>query len=85
MTDNRKYLPSIILSMVALLFSGVTIYLEFFRSISFDFVVSRRIFIANTVGGMPDMNVGFVVRADGPSTKTMSLDAEIILKKYENW
>lgn len=80
MADNRKFLLSITLSMAALLLSGVTIYFEFFRSIKPDLLVSRHIYISNTLGGIPDVDVGFVIRADGPSTKTISLDAEVVLK-----
>lgn len=80
MADNKKFLLPIILSMVALLLSGMTVYFEFVRSIDLELIVSRHIYIANTTGGRPDVSVGFVVRADGPSIQTISLDVEVVLK-----
>ena len=72
--DLRSSIP-IALSVVAIIASAVTIYLEFFRSISLDIAVSRHAYVSNTKGGLPDIHLSIAFRADGPEAKSITIDS----------
>lgn len=80
-SDLRSSIP-IALSVVAILASAVTIYLEFFRPISLDIAVSRHAYVSNTKGGLPDIHLSIAFRANGPEAKSITIDsARVILTK----
>ena len=84
MPSNLKtYFPHIA-SIAAIIMSGFALYVDFFRSMDLDFYVSRHAYISNTVGGVPDINLTFSVRGNGPLRKAVALDsARIILKRTD--
>ena len=75
MEANQKSNFSVVLSVIALLISGASIYLEFGRPIKLDLAVSRNAFISNTIGGIPDVNLYFTIRANGSSTRSVIVES----------
>lgn len=75
METNRKSNISVTFSLIALSMAFVTTYVEFFKPITLDFAISRDAYIANTVGGIPDVNLSIALRANGPTTKAIIVNS----------
>lgn len=84
MNPNRKVNTSIFLSLGALFVALIPVYLEFGRSIGLDIVVSESAYISNTIGGVPDAQFSFALRANGPSSKAIAIRSIKITLKNTN-
>ena len=71
----RKSNVSITVSLIALVLASVPIYFKFFEPIKLDFAISRDVYISNTWGGLPDLNLSIALRAKGPETKAIIVDS----------
>ena len=71
----RKSNVSVTISLIALVLASVPIYFKFFEPIKLDFAISRDAYIANTYGGLPDLNLSIALRAKGPETKAIIVNS----------
>lgn len=81
MPEERKaYLPYVV-SGIAVVMSGIALYMDFFQPVGLDFYVSRHAYISNARGGIPDINLKLSVQGSGPSRKSIALDSvKVILR-----
>ena len=80
----RKSNVSVTISLIALVLASVPIYFKFFEPIKLDFAISRDVYISNTWGGLPDLNLSIALRANGPETKALIVDsAKVTLTKLD--
>lgn len=83
MEINRRFV-SIWISVAALLVSLTTLYLNYGKAVELDLAVSRDIYISNTRGGIPDVNLSFTLWAAGPVARAITVDAaEVVLTDTE--
>lgn len=73
MNSGTKATISFVLSFGAILVALGSVYFEFLRSISLDIAVSEDVYISNTIGGLPDIELSIALRAKGPPAKAITV------------